>query len=217
MRLPGRILLCSIVTGCATGQSESVSPRTYVYSCDGTDTSIVVTLSGNHGHLFSKQASQAIQRDEESVAFVGADVYYLPDQSSHLAAGQSAQIIVRGKELGKCQNDPRAAVWEAAKLRGVSYRAVGQEPPWVLDIDREDGFLISVGYEGNKARLPYTEPESNASQKITRYRSEIDDDHVLITIKGEPCYDSMSGEAFSSRVEVEWRGLRLRGCGRALH
>jgi hypothetical protein len=27
----------------------------------------------------------------------------------------------------------------------------------------------------------------------------------------------MSGEAFSSQVEVDWRGQTLRGCGRALH
>lgn len=217
LTLPGWFLLAGIVTACTAAQPESVRTMTYSYHCDGADAAIVVTLSGDHGHLFSKQASQPVQRDSESGAFVGADVYYLPDRPPDLAPGQGARITIMGKELGHCKNDPRAAVWEAAKLRGVSYRAVGQEPPWILDIHRANGFLLSTGYEGNEARFPYTEPESNGAERSARYRSELDGEQISITIRGEPCHDSMSGEAFSSRVEVEWRGQTLRGCGRALH
>jgi uncharacterized membrane protein len=213
----GWLLSAGIVTACTAGQPESARSTTYVYRCDGTDTAIVVTLSGDHGHLFSRQASQPVQHDSESGAFIGADVYYLPDQPPDLAPGQSAKITIMGKELGHCKNDPRAAVWEAAKLRGVSYRAVGQEPPWILDIHRGNGFLLSTGYEGNEVRFPYTEAESNVAQRRTRYRSELGGEQVSISIRGEPCHDSMSGEAFSSQVEVEWRGQTLRGCGRALH
>ena len=217
LTLPGTLLICNIVTACAAAQPESGRSTTYSYRCDGADEAIVVILNGDQGHLFSSQASQPVQRDSESGAFTGKDVYYLPDQPPDLAPGQGAKITIMGKKLGHCKNDPRAAVWEAAKLRGVSYRAVGQEPPWILDIHRENGFLLSTGYERNEARFPYTEPESNAAQRSASYRSKLDDEQISITIKGEPCHDSMSGEAFSSRVEVEWRGQTLRGCGRALH
>lgn len=206
-----------MVTACAAAKPQTVHPTTYSYRCDGADAAIVMTLSGDRGHLFSRQSSQPVQRDSESGAFIGADVYYLPDQPADLAPGQGAKITIMGKQLGDCKNDPRAAVWEAAKLRGVSYRAIGQEPPWILEIHRENGFLLSTGYEGNDLRFPYTEPQSNAAERSSRYRSDLRGEQISITIRGEPCHDSMSGEAFSSRVEVEWRGQTLRGCGRALH
>ena len=119
--------------------------------------------------------------------------------------------------LGNCKNNPRAAVWEAAKLRGVSYRAIGQEPSWVLEIDREKGFLLVTDYGQNRQRFPYSEAVSDAQQKTGRYSSELDGERIEITITGASCHDSMSGEAFSSQVEIDWREQTLRGCGRALH
>jgi uncharacterized membrane protein len=213
----GTLLSLCVVVACAAEQEKPSPSATYSYQCDGAAQTIVVILSGDRGHLFSREASQPLRRDPGARAFVGDDVYYLPDQSPDLAPGQSAQITIMGNSYRDCKNDARAAVWEAAKLRGVSYRAVGQEPPWILEIDRENGFFLSTGYAGDKLQFPYTEPVSDPVLRSGRYVSELDDERIGITIIGQPCRDSMSGEAFSTRVEIEWRGQTLRGCGRALH
>lgn len=202
---------------CPAPPAESAAATTYSYRCDGEDSAIVVILSGDRGHLFSRQASQSMRFDSGSGAFIGAEVFYLPDRPPDLEAGQNAQITVKGNAYRDCRNDPRAAVWEAAKLRGVSYRAVGQEPPWTLDIHREQGFLLSIGYDAIRQRFPYSEPVSDSSRRSTRYSSKNGAERIVITIVGESCRDSMSGESFSGRVEVAWREYSLRGCGRALH
>ena len=119
--------------------------------------------------------------------------------------------------MSNCINNPRAAVWEEAKLRGVSYRAIGQEPPWVLEIDRGNGFLLVTGYGEKKQQFPYVEPVTDSAQRTTSYTSEANGDGIIITIRGRDCRDSMSGEAFSSQVAIRWREQSLRGCGRALH
>jgi putative lipoprotein len=193
------------------------SAATYVYRCDGEAAVIVVTIDGDRGHLFSRQVSQPLRRQADGVTFAGTDVSYHPDRPPDLAPAQTAAITIAGRALANCSNDPRAAVWEAAKLRGVSYRAIGQEPPWLLEIDRDNGFLLTIGYADSSHRLPYSEPVYDTQQRTSRFRSQAQGERIVITVTAESCRDSMSGETFSSRVEIEWREQLLRGCGRALH
>jgi putative lipoprotein len=216
-----RLLLPAIIfiSACASNEPriDWSEAATYVYRCDGEDQVIVVTIAADRGHLFSRQASQPLRRQADSPAFTGDDVYYLPDRPADLAPGQTATITIRGKQLADCRNDPRAAVWEEAKLRGVSYRAIGQEPPWVLEIDRGKGLLLVTGYGENRHRFPYVEAVSDSSLGTSSFISHANGEQITITIRGRQCSDSMSGETFASEVEIEWRGDTLRGCGRALH
>jgi putative lipoprotein len=209
-------LVASLV-GCALTQPVADSAATYVYRCEGEAAAVVVTIDGDRGHLFSRQLSQPIRRQADGVTFTGADTSYLPDRSPDLAPAQTATITIGGESLRNCSNDPRAAVWEAAKLRGISYRALGQEPPWLLEIDRDNGFMLVTGYASNSYRFPYSDPVSDTQQRSSRFISQENGEQIVITLTAETCHDSMSGEAFSGRVEIDWRGQRLRGCGRALH
>lgn len=213
---------CLLLYACPADPIEQAAPapaariKTYSYLCGGEDKSIVVTIDGDHGHLFSYQLSQALARETDSGDFSGSDVYYEPDNPPDLAPGQTAEITIEGVKHQNCKNNPRAAVWEAAKLRGVDYRALGQEPAWQLEIS-SNGFLLVTEYGANRVEFPYAEPQVNQAERSTRYESQLDGDNIHITIRGEECSDSMSGEIFSSKVEVSWRGETLRGCGRALH
>lgn len=221
-RLP---VLCSclLLYACAAQptdpalSAQTVAVKTYFYLCQGEDKSIVVTINGDRGHLFSYQLSQALAREPESNAFSGSDVYYRPHNPPDLAPGQTAEITIGGVRHENCKNNPRAAVWEAAKLRGVDYRALGQEPAWQLEISADEGFLLVTGYGANRVVFPYAEPEVDQAQRTTRYASQLGGNRINITIRGEECSDSMSGESFNSRVEVGWQGKTLLGCGRALH
>jgi uncharacterized membrane protein len=217
--LSGCLLLMGYVSTYAMEPDREDPDKTdvYLYSCDGEDKSIIVTIRNDNGFLFSYQASQAMQRDPGSNDFRGEDVVYQPYSQPDLAPGQTAGITIKGRELQDCKNNPRAAVWEAAKLRGVDYRAIGQEPAWQLEISAEYGFLLILGYAADKLRFPYAEPLVDQAQKITRYTSSLQGKPIDITIKGQQCRDTMSGEAFSSRVEVTWQNKSLVGCGRALH
>lgn len=215
----GLIVVASLA-GCASAQPPQPpadGAATYVYHCDDESATIVVWIDGDRGHLFSRRVSQPIHRQADGVTFSGADVSYLPDRPADLAPAQSAAITIGGKALVNCRNDPRAAVWEAAKLRGVSFRALGQEPPWLLEIDRDSGFLLVTGYGESRHSFPYSEPVSDRQQRSSRFRSQAQGESIVISITAESCRDSMSGESFSSRVEIEWREQLLRGCGRPLH
>ena len=91
--------------------AQTAVVQTYVYLCQGDDKSIVVTINGDRGHLFSYQLSEALAREPDTNIYSGSDTIYRPDNPPGLAPGQSAEITIRGIRHIKCKNNPRAAVW----------------------------------------------------------------------------------------------------------
>ena len=106
-------------------------------------------------------------------------------------------------------------VWQKARLHGISLRAIGQEPAWLLEITDGREIMLSTDYGQITKRYPYVEPVVRQEQHRTLYI--IDDENIEIEIRGQPCQDVMSGEEFSVSVTIRTADGELRGCGRALY
>ena len=104
-------------------------------------------------------------------------------------------------------------VWHQAKLRGVAFRAVGQEPGWLLEITNGSAILLVLDYGQSSTAYAYVEPEVYPELRKTRYLTG----DVEVLIEGKDCRDSMSGEEFAVTVTITVKDRRLTGCGRALH
>lgn len=107
-------------------------------------------------------------------------------------------------------------VWHQAKLRGVAFRAVGQEPAWVLEIINNEEILLVMDYGQSKIHFSYEEPIENKQQRKTRFELK-EPAKLEILISGEACQDVMSGEKFSTSVLISLKDKLLKGCGRALY
>jgi putative lipoprotein len=115
-----------------------------------------------------------------------------------------------------CVSDDGGPAWREAKARGVRFRAVGQEPGWMLDI-REDGAIdIEADYGEAEYHLPSAEPEVDPGAGRTVYRIETEAHRATIVIEDEPCRDGMSGWPYEKTVSMTLDGRELRGCGRGL-
>lgn len=106
-------------------------------------------------------------------------------------------------------------VWHNAKLRGVSFRAIGQEPGWLLEITTGTEILLVTDYGETRTAYPYVEPEVDPEHRRTRYVSG--NRNVEILIEGKDCTDAMSGEQFSATVTITLGEKQMAGCGRALN
>lgn len=158
---------------------------------------------------------------------------FLPDKTSQLHASTSGNSPDFGStDLGisfqndtatvsidgntdSCRKNYRASIWEEAKLRGVDFRAIGNEPPWQLEIG-PDSIVLKTGYESSAQAYPLVNPTSE-SQQSSLYRTHTDNRQLTVLISAGHCADSMSGEEFASTVVVRGDGLELTGCGRPLH
>jgi len=110
---------------------------------------------------------------------------------------------------------PKNYVWHAAKLRGVAFRAIGQEPGWLLEMTTGEKILLVTDYGQTKTEYPYVEPEVYQDQRKSVFL--VRQDKFKVTIEGIKCTDSMSGENFEVSVMIELDGKKLKGCGRALY
>ena len=105
-------------------------------------------------------------------------------------------------------------VWHQAKLRGVAFRAIGQEPGWLLEITNGEEILLVTDYGSSRATMPYVDPDVYQDERRTQY--VLTDYQTTIEIRGERCTDTMSGESFEVSVTVFLEDTELQGCGRAL-
>lgn len=105
--------------------------------------------------------------------------------------------------------------WAEARAAGIDFRAVGQEPGWVLNIYRRDKIQLIWDYAEHAAEFPL--PDADTSQEgAIRYGAEADGHSLTVVIRRLPCQDAMSGQAFPATVTVSIDGRALQGCGKSV-
>jgi putative lipoprotein len=105
--------------------------------------------------------------------------------------------------------------WDGARTAGVDFRAIGQEPGWLLDIYQRERIRLLWDYGDSLADFPLSEPTS-PREGATRYDTQAAGRTLSITITRFPCQDAMSGEAYPATVELVIDGRTLNGCGRSV-
>ena len=131
--------------------------------------------------------------------------------------GEEAQFVLNGRTFANCRNNRVRAVWEDARLRGVDFRAVGNEPGWHLEIYDQKMVLFTHNYGKDRYAFPAESPLKDGAERATSYLLESGEHRLVVTLVGVPCADSMSGEGFETTVSLEFDGKQLFGCGRVLH
>ena len=186
---------------------ETVPPRTWAFVCPG-DFGFVVRAEDGWAWVFLPGVTARLEvvAGSAPARYVGGGLHLAID-------GQTGTLIKVGQAPRVCRNDPQQAVWEHAKLDGVDFRAVGNEPPWVLEIRERSRAVLTTGYERTRIERALPPPSNDPATRSSRW----DGGDLQIEVTLEDCLDTMSGERSSARVVVHWQGSELRGCGRALH
>lgn len=105
--------------------------------------------------------------------------------------------------------------WETARAAGVDFRAVGQEPGWLMDVHTRGVIKLAWDYGEQYGEFAVGAP-TNPQEFATRYEANSNGRALVVTIRRAPCSDAMSGEAYPSTVEVVIDGRTLNGCGRSV-
>jgi uncharacterized membrane protein len=190
-----------------TGEDQSTNPRTWVFMCPD-ESSYVVRATEREAWVFRPASSLRLP----AVSGDGP-LRYGRGETQLVIEGEHGMLTEPGKETFRCRNDRRLAVWEHAKLDGVDFRGVGNEPPWVLELREMSRIVLITEYGEKRVERPLPEAVTDQGRKMTRW----DAGDLQIEITAEICHDAMSGESFGSRVVIHWQGQVLRGCGRPLH
>ncbi|MBA1147308.1 MliC family protein [Ectothiorhodospiraceae bacterium WFHF3C12] len=214
IRLLIPFLATALAAGCAgrTSTPVRVDPNAFshVYTCAAGDRfalrqqppgdEAVLTLDGRHHRLSRVRAASGTAYAGEGLRF-------------HGKAGE-ARVTTADGELTGCRARPADSPWHQAALLGIDFRGLGQEPGWILDIDRERWIHLRADYGEREVFMPVTEPIRHDGRTV--YRTRTTEHRLEAVIREQPCRDVMSGHAFSHSVTVTLDGERWNGCGRWL-
>ncbi|MFN2441906.1 MAG: hypothetical protein ABR517_04400, partial [Thermoanaerobaculia bacterium] len=104
-------------------------------------------------------------------------------------------------------------VWQDARIRGVEFRAAGNEPGWYLEVDSTGRGVLVTAYGAERHVFPRVRREG---EPLARLTGEESGRRLTARIDSESCFDAMSGESYPLSVTVDHDGQQLRGCGAVL-
>jgi putative lipoprotein len=129
--------------------------------------------------------------------------------------GSEALLEVGGLRYEACPGQLAEGRDDEARLRGVDFLGLGQEPGWRLDLDREGWIRVILDYGESRLLTPVPEP-ARTTDGTLRYEATTEAHELTVEIREQSCQDVMSGEAFTHTVSVEVDGRIMTGCGRFL-
>lgn len=195
-----------------TENVQGNSEQTFVYECAGLD--FVARIEGEMAWLF-------LPGDTVSLPHVtsASGVRYRDEATQFWSKGEEAMLDWDGKHYNSCRNNRMRAIWEHAKLNGVDFRAVGNEPGWVLELRDNNGIgsINFTTYYGNTGYFfPSIERKTERSARRTIYHAESGEQQIKVVLEGFHCNDSMADISYETTVTVFVDDREFWGCGRAL-
>jgi len=185
--------------------------RVYVFECE-SGYHFTASIEGKKAWLFLPGRTVNLpQLSSEPLLTYGDGTIRLRVQ------GENAEFETDDSKVLQCTNNRVKAIWEAAKLRGVDFRATGNEPGWHLEIAAGRNIVFTTDY-GN-AVYTFSVPMPVTDQKVgtTSYKVLEQGHSLTVLLEVRQCQDTMGDEHFGTTVTVTLDGKTYRGCGRALH
>lgn len=220
-------LILGLFWGCSAEQDESSinmqEERTQEsvpdFSSVSTD-NVFVYRCGD-----SLQITAHVTQDSSWLFLPDTTIKVLPVESGSGARFEGSSYIYwkKGNEallqkpagpLMSCKAIPQKRSWKAAKLRGVDFRALGQEPGWILEITEGEQIKYVGNYGEDTVRVPAVDPQKE--EQRTFYQAKTEDHKLEVEVIDKRCTDSMSGFVHPYTVSITVNGETYNGCGRNL-
>lgn len=155
------------------------------------------------------------QRLELPAVDAASGVRYADDAGNEFWSGGADEtaLILAGQERRSCVRSNRPSPWDVAADNGVAFRAVGQEPGWLVELEEGvDGQGPAV-----TAHLDYgqrlIEATGLAHEGDSWSGQATDGTEVTLTVEERECVDPMSGERFRTAANLTVGGEQYQGCG----
>ena len=190
-----------------TNQSSD-DARRLAYECDQLLALVVVNANTAMIHINGTDLQL-----QQAPAASGAR--YTNERAEFWSKGDEATITLDGETFTNCRNKPEQLPWAEAKARGIDFRATGNEPGWLLELDADLQIEFVGDYGNYRVITPVPVPDLDSAQRSS-YHAVTESHDLLLTIETKPCQDSMSGMQFSQEVRILLDGRAYNGCGKSL-
>lgn len=105
--------------------------------------------------------------------------------------------------------------WEAAKKRGIAFRAIGNEPGWLLEVGPGESPALHAELDYGDRRVEVAKAQQ-LSGLMGFAGTAADGTKVRVVLERKPCSDGMSDATYPVDAMLDVGGTAYRGCGRFL-
>jgi putative lipoprotein len=130
--------------------------------------------------------------------------------------GSEALLETGGSTLAGCRSDVESEPWRAARARRVTFRAIGQEPGWHLELTERAGAVFVSDYGQTSWSGRAERPEVDPSRSTIRWLVTAGGANLEVVATDTPCFDVMSGQPYEASVRILFEAREYDGCGRFL-
>lgn len=124
-----------------------------------------------------------------------------------------ARLTTADNDSVECSPRDSVSPWTRAMLKGVDFRAVGNEPGWHVEVIEDDGLMFLTRDHGADQQV-FEDVEVLADQ--AGYRATYAGKEVVVRLDPSPCQDTIVGWTSPFTVSLGINGQTLQACGRFL-
>jgi len=180
---------------CKRSEGNVVTFRTLVRP-DSLALRVPASFGGNTRHLRSVRVASGAKYEGG-----GAVVW---------SKGSSATVEIDGRRFQDCTLAPQTERPEDKRRPGLQFRAVGQEPGWIVEAT-DDSLRFAWAYAQREVTTSQFAVETDDGRIV--YRGATDRGSVRVVAQPRYCTDPMNGRLFSHTVTVTLAGDTHTGCG----
>ena len=185
--------------------------RTFVFDCDG-DLSFTVRTGPGEVALWAPESLGGAYR-VLSITPAASGARYQEGDTVYWNRGDFATFELAGQRYSDCRSNPSKVPWADAARRGATFRALGNEPAWYVEVF-PDRLAIVTELGTRRTELVHAGPSVAGAR--TTFRGSADGREATVVVDRRACADSMSGEGFEAVATVDFEGRTFVGCGRFL-
>jgi membrane-bound inhibitor of C-type lysozyme len=185
--------------------------RAYVWQCADGQTLVMRNLLREKA--IAIDFHDGTRRLDQTISASGAR--YADSVMVFWTKGSAATLERQGAPAVRCEERRADSLREDARVRGVVYRALGNEPGWVLEIGPASKLSWSTNY--GEDRYDFEQAQAATAPDGTNvYTAQKDAVSIKASIKAERCVDDGDVE-YDHVVTVEYGGQTYHGCGTRLN
>ena len=210
------LIAALMVAACSTTAPAPAGPsgtlQAHVWQCGDGSTISTRNLSSPAG-IALRTGSETRTLPQVRAA---SGVRYQDAVMQFWTKGDSATLERQAGATVDCREVRSLSLLEDARVRGVTFRGVGNEPGWRLEIGPAHRVMFEDGYGSMRIVFQSLPPLPETTSGVTIHESTSGSHRLKVTLRREICADTMSDETFPYSVDVEIDGARRRGCGTSL-
>jgi membrane-bound inhibitor of C-type lysozyme len=185
--------------------------RAYVWQCADGQTLVMRNLLREKA--IAIDFHDGTRRLDQTVSASGAR--YADGVMVFWTKGSTATLERQGAPAVRCEERRADSLREDARARGVVYRALGNEPGWILEIGPASKLTWTTNF--GQDRYDFEQAEATATTDgASVYSAQKDAVSLKATIRAERCVDDGDVE-YDHVVTVESGGQTYHGCGTRLN